>query len=420
MTLKVPIFIFVFILPILQAKEVEADDEAADSRSGKLLPIFQVVRFPNDVCTGTTRNGTCYTAEECSSKGGTNEGSCASGFGVCCVISLSCGGSATTNNSYIVQSSTTTSPATPCTYDICPCSTDICRIRYDFTTMVLATQLLDTADATGSVTQGAGTGDCVTDQFSITSPGANGSPVICGVNTDYHMIIDSDGVNCQKPQFFIGASTTTTRSWDIYVTQYTCGQEDEAGPPGCLQYFTGTGTHTVKNFGYYTGNTETATAGQDLATTHLSNQRYEICFRREAGYCYMCYFPWAVVDAKPQSFGLNSNQAMAEKNGFGSYCTDDYILIPGGTTSAEVTKTAITTTDHENRFCGGFLNSATTTTIASETVCTKTYPFRLGVVTDADEICTAAALPTCENKLSAATEPPGILGFAIEAYQVAC
>ena len=27
-----------------------------------VLPIFQVVRFPNDVCTGTTRNGTCFTA----------------------------------------------------------------------------------------------------------------------------------------------------------------------------------------------------------------------------------------------------------------------------------------------------------------------------------------------------------------------
>ena len=31
-------------------------------RESKLLPIFQVVRFPNDVCTGTTRNGTCFTA----------------------------------------------------------------------------------------------------------------------------------------------------------------------------------------------------------------------------------------------------------------------------------------------------------------------------------------------------------------------
>ena len=27
-----------------------------------VLPIFQVVRFPNDVCAGSTRNGTCFTA----------------------------------------------------------------------------------------------------------------------------------------------------------------------------------------------------------------------------------------------------------------------------------------------------------------------------------------------------------------------
>ena len=42
-------------------------------------------RFPNAPCGGSTsKNGTCYTTEECSSKGGTNEGSCASGYGVCC------------------------------------------------------------------------------------------------------------------------------------------------------------------------------------------------------------------------------------------------------------------------------------------------------------------------------------------------
>ena len=29
-----------------------------------------------------------YFREECSSKGGTNEGSCASGFGVCCTCKL--------------------------------------------------------------------------------------------------------------------------------------------------------------------------------------------------------------------------------------------------------------------------------------------------------------------------------------------
>ena len=40
--------------------------------------------FPNDPCSGGTKNGTCYTQAECSQRGGTNAGSCAGGFGVCC------------------------------------------------------------------------------------------------------------------------------------------------------------------------------------------------------------------------------------------------------------------------------------------------------------------------------------------------
>ena len=61
------------------------------------------------------------------------------------------------------------------------------------------------------------------------------------------MVLDSDGIACQKVNFNIGASTTSTRSWDIYVTQYTCGQEDLGGPPGCLQYYTST-TGLVKKY----------------------------------------------------------------------------------------------------------------------------------------------------------------------------
>ena len=48
------------------------------------------------------------------------------------------------------------------------------------------------------------------------------------------------------------------------------------------------------------------------------------------------------------------------------------------------------------------------------------YPFSLGVVTDADEVCTANTVGSCENKLSATTEPAGIIGFALNVYQVAC
>jgi hypothetical protein len=96
-------------------------------------------------------------SEECSSKSGTNDGSCASGFGVCCVckihvllhlkvnvfffyikcfcitVSLACGGSTSDNNTYLVQSGATTGISQSCKFTICKLSSNICRIRYDFT-----------------------------------------------------------------------------------------------------------------------------------------------------------------------------------------------------------------------------------------------------------------------------------------------
>lgn len=410
--------IFAALICVASVASLGTTEETEEpNRLGKILPIFQVVRFPNDVCTGTTRNGTCFTAEECSNKNGVNEGACASGFGVCCVISLACGGSTSENNSYIVQSSTTTAPATPCKYDVCPCNSDICRIRYDFTTHTLATQTLGTSLATGTpnaVLSGA-IGDCATDQFSISSPGSFGSPVICGTNTGQHMILDSDGSSCQQVNFNIGASTTTTRSWDIYVTQYTCGQEDIAGPRGCLQYYSAT-SGVIKSFGYLTTNTASSTS---VSTTHLQNQDYEICFRRGAGNCYQCYFTWAAT-LQHQSFGLSVSNNAIEKASIGTQCTDDYITIPQGTTTAIAAATAASA--RSDRFCGRFLSIAAADT-DQDTVCTRSYPFRLGVKTDDNEACVTTSIdPTlCEADLSAATQPPGgITGFALNFYQGAC
>ena len=41
----------------------------------------------NDVCNSysASMNGTCYTPEECSSRDGVASGSCAEGYGVCCI-----------------------------------------------------------------------------------------------------------------------------------------------------------------------------------------------------------------------------------------------------------------------------------------------------------------------------------------------
>ena len=41
----------------------------------------------NEACDAgsSSRNGTCYTAAECSALGGSSSGTCASGYGVCCI-----------------------------------------------------------------------------------------------------------------------------------------------------------------------------------------------------------------------------------------------------------------------------------------------------------------------------------------------
>merc|ERR1711936_488059 len=102
-----------------------AEEEVISNRDAKVLPIFQVVRFPNDPCiiSSGTKNGTCYTAEECSSKGGSNGGSCASGFGVCCTFTIGCGGTSSENCTYFEVSSLTTTG---------PCKGRICKLSSEF------------------------------------------------------------------------------------------------------------------------------------------------------------------------------------------------------------------------------------------------------------------------------------------------
>ena len=65
------------------------------------------------------------------------------------------------------------------------------------------------------------------------------------------------------------------------MTQFSCGSES-GGPPGCLQYFTGA-SGVISSFNF----------PRDLtrAATHLSNQFYTVCLRREEGMCSVCYTP---------------------------------------------------------------------------------------------------------------------------------
>lgn len=94
-------------------------------------------------------------SEECNDRGGTSSGSCANGFGVCCVSEYSflviffclaqhiflvtlnrCGVTSSENNTYLINPGTIPED---CTYRICPSSGNICRIRYDFNVSLFLT-----------------------------------------------------------------------------------------------------------------------------------------------------------------------------------------------------------------------------------------------------------------------------------------
>ena len=133
------------------------------------------------------------------------------------------------------------------------------------------------------------------------------------------MIIDA-GEGCQTASFKIGRSSGTTREWNIKVLQYECGNDDVSGPPGCLQYYTeDTGTIQSFNFPQPTVTTITATGAQwfcasfyhfdscySSTVTHLARQNYDVCIRRSAAACYICYS--STITLAPGGTASENNQ----------------------------------------------------------------------------------------------------------------
>jgi len=424
------------------ANEDKPISEETEKIRDPKLSIFQVVKFANTHCTGTgTKNGTCYTSGECDNIGGSSEGTCADGFGVCCIVTITTGESLSTNNSYIsIPSGISTGSHQ---YTVCPCSDDICRIKFDFTSFTLAGPITDQGsvvladpDSPSGATFAVGT--CTTDTFQIMSPSGRSSPVICGVNDNQHMFLDAAGSDCLKVYAGIGETTSVTRGVEIKVTQYRCGEE-QGGPPGCLQYFENT-SGKIRSFNFpdlSPGATVT------YKVTHLVNQHYKICIRRGNGKEVICYIPCTNVagttgttagnaaTAQP-SFGLSISPNAAGQSGVDALCSTDYLYIPATKyTDEEESKfsSAISAQDSEpddtdsSRYCGRYL----TTTLAGAnfaigadggklSVCSYTTPFEVGVTFDSHEICTANTDPTtCESQVAASNlgGGGGILGFSL-------
>merc|ERR1719427_1938646 len=123
MTRQLPLLLVLIIFLCLGTVcSTSASNKTTTSRQEKVFSLFSIVQFPNSACTSTSStysNGTCFTASECSSKGGTAQGNCAAGFGVCCIFSVSATASTISENcTYIVNPSypsnyaPTTTPST--------------------------------------------------------------------------------------------------------------------------------------------------------------------------------------------------------------------------------------------------------------------------------------------------------------------
>jgi len=414
--------------------------EESRDKTKKAIGIFNIVKFNNDVCdTGNAMNGTCYTAEECTNRNGVASGSCADGYGVCCVITLTCGATTRENCTYLSQDMSATpardsDDSRSCSYTICPVTSDVRRIRLELTTFDIEgpytpTPLTGVALAT-TTDAGRAIGQCRGDQF-VAATGLGSSPIICGINTGQHMVLDTDGTMCVKAMFTFSTSGNVQRSYRIHNVQFG-GNNDMGGPAGCLQYYTGE-MGTVNSFNW----------NGIAAGVHLANQDYDVCIRQRADACRICWAPittgtfgGAIAQG---SFGVSNggSGAAAPKSGVGAACngaagaqSSDFVTILGGNAAATNIIDAMFAAGEggSDVFCGRYFAPDTAVPAAQTmdaTVCSRVTPFRLGVHFDGHEVVAAGGVGTVNmneaNYGAAASDAPlGLFGFSLGFRQMAC
>jgi len=377
------------------------------SDKAKNIAIFNVVKFQNTECTGGNNNpGTCYTTEECEDRKGTADGTCAEGYGVCCIFEINCGGSSSENLTTFMSNDV---QAGACQAKICKIDSDIVQLRLDFTTFVISDPSTSVASAfsiqngnpvTATVLEQTNAGVCDTDSFAVTSPGGAGTPTICGVNTDEHMYVDAADA-CNMLTFSISENSLVTPMWSIRVTQYGRDFANKA-PLGCLQYHFGSDTGQVRSFNWNGG-----------AGRHLSSQNQLICIRREATRFRICY---------SQEGGTVLNDFLISAGGVGGDATTqigilgtvlvgcgnygpsgslvdfDFVHIPMASADGTASLSKAT-----SNFCGGGLVAMQTAATSSSssvmspvnqiTICSRATPFQIRFVSDFGE----AAVETKQN-----------------------
>merc|ERR1711971_448202 len=304
MKLSVVGLVLVFGLTFVQSSRLdEKSSREVSPKKEKMFSLFSVVTFPNNQCTAKSDNtmyGTCFTASECSSKGGSIDGNCVAGFGVCCTFTLStCGTVVSQNITYITNPSYPTSYTTTgtCAFSVTPLSSEICQLRLDFTNF-------DIVETTVGV---------CTDSLTIAGPTGRNPMDLCGTLTGMHVYVEQGRSTTATTLTFTTASTSGI-TWKAKVSQIECSSISR-GDPDCNQYITGA-SGTVNSYNW--------------PTVQLASKTANICIRRELGYCGIQYNAYSATN--PDSFILD-DVTITAVNGVAQVMTSSaqaYLLIPGG------------------------------------------------------------------------------------------
>jgi len=243
----------------------ESGVSESTDRDGKFLSVFQIVKFKNEACPATSGDvGVCFTAAECTAKGGVASGNCAESFGVCCTFKVNeCGGTITQNNTYIESPGyPNAAPTGMCMFTVNKCDNGICQFRFEFEDVVLSQPDM---------------GDCTNDTLSFSGFDAVSMKVVpstlCGTLTGQHMYVTvKDQTDASKMVFNIASMASMAR-WRVKVVQLACTNTDALAPRGCLTYATEE-AGTIESFNYNGGNGEL-----------INNQAFSHCIKEQDGFC---------------------------------------------------------------------------------------------------------------------------------------
>ncbi|XP_024941438.1 uncharacterized protein LOC107268341 [Cephus cinctus] len=354
------------------AQSIPAFSEGSNTgRDRRFLSLFTLVQFGNDLCGGLSgENGTCFSSAECSQRGGVSSGVCANGYGVCCIVTVSCGQTISNNNTYFVNPNypSTFDATESCQLTILKSHPQVCQFRLDFLQFKLRGP-----ETINHV--------CTSDQFIAS--GSNPVPTICGNNNGNHMYIDA-GIGQTNPVTltFVTSGSSFARSWKVRISQIPCNSPAKADE-GCLQFYTGV-SGQIKSFNY-----------DAINGLQLSNQDYSICIRMERNFCGVQYMSCQESLSTTDVLAPGVSQ-MIPKNGFsltgntqatqiasmtGAACQTDWLMIPCVLNLNRLGNIGIACVD---RICGGTF-AAESQSLNSSSVISTVKPFRLVFHTDSTE-----------------------------------